>query len=68
MEQIIKEHSKENDDSLGGIVTCVCRMIPKDLEEQLFKRFKSIVSYYLMSIPGVMVLSSMKDFLQPIVV
>ena len=52
MEQIIKEHSKEND-SLGGVVTCVCRMIPKDLEEQLFKRFKSIVSYYLMSIPGV---------------
>ena len=52
MENIIKEHSVEND-SLGGIVTCVCRLIPNDLEAQIFKRFKSVVSYYLMTIPGV---------------
>ncbi len=52
MENLIKEHSIDND-SLGGIVTCVCRMIPKDLESKIFKTFKSTVSYYLMTIPGV---------------
>lgn len=43
----------EAGDSLGGIVTCVCRNVPAGLGEPVFDKMEAILASAMMSIPAV---------------
>lgn len=44
--------AKEADDSLGGIVTCICRNVPVGLGEPVFDKLEAKLAHAMMSIPA----------------
>lgn len=44
--------AKDEDDSLGGIVTCVCRNVPVGLGEPVFDKLEAKLAHAMMSIPA----------------
>lgn len=42
---------KEND-SIGGIITCVCRNIPVGIGEPVFDKLEAMLAHAMMSIPA----------------
>ena len=51
MEKIIKQ-AKEDKDSVGGIVSCVCRHLPAGLGEPVFDKFEAMLACAMLSIPA----------------
>ncbi|CAB1056728.1 Chorismate synthase (EC [Olavius sp. associated proteobacterium Delta 1] len=51
MEKAIKT-AKEAKDSLGGIITCVCRNVPAGLGEPVFDKMEARLAQAMMSIPA----------------
>ncbi len=51
MEAAIRE-AKEAKDSLGGIVTCVCRNVPAGLGEPVFGKMEALLAQAMLSIPA----------------
>ncbi len=51
MEQAIDEVIKEND-SIGGVVTCVIKNCPAGIGEPVFDKLESMLSHAVMSIPA----------------
>jgi chorismate synthase len=51
MVQVIKD-AKEAKDSLGGIITCVCRNVPAGLGEPVFDKMEASLAQAMMSIPA----------------
>jgi chorismate synthase len=45
-------HAKEALDSLGGIITCVCRNVPAGLGEPVFDKMEACLAQAMMSIPA----------------
>ncbi len=43
---------KEQGDSVGGVVTCVCRNVPPGLGEPLFNKLEAILAQAMLSIPA----------------
>jgi chorismate synthase len=43
---------KEAKDSIGGVVTCVCRNVPAGLGEPVFDKLEAILAQAMLSIPG----------------
>jgi len=46
------ENAKEAGDSLGGIITCVCRNVPAGLGEPVFDKAEAILARAMLSIPA----------------
>jgi chorismate synthase len=46
------EAAKEDDDSLGGIITCVCRNVPAGLGEPVFDKAEALLAQAMLSIPA----------------
>jgi chorismate synthase len=44
--------AKKNQDSLGGIITCVCRNVPAGLGEPVFDKMEALLAQAMMSIPA----------------
>ena len=44
--------TKEAQDSLGGIITCVCRSVPAGLGEPVFEKMEARLAQAMMSIPA----------------
>ena len=44
--------AKENKDSLGGIISCVCRNVPAGLGEPVFDKMEARLAQAMMSIPA----------------
>jgi chorismate synthase len=44
--------AKEDKDSLGGIVSCVCRQVPPGLGEPVFNKMEAYLAQAMMSIPA----------------
>jgi chorismate synthase len=51
MVKVIKD-AKEAKDSLGGIITCVCRNVPAGLGEPVFDKMEASLAQAMMSIPA----------------
>ena len=51
MEALIKE-TREKKDSVGGVVTCVCRNIPPGLGEPVFNKLEALLAQAMLSIPA----------------
>ena len=51
MEAAIKD-AKEAEDSLGGIITCVCRNVPAGLGEPVFDKMEAQLARAMLSIPA----------------
>jgi chorismate synthase len=51
MEKIILE-AKADNDSIGGIVTCVCRNVPAALGEPCFDKLEAMLAHAMLSIPA----------------
>jgi len=51
MEKIILE-AKAEQDSVGGIVTCVCRNMPTGLGEPCFDKLEAMLAHAMLSIPA----------------
>jgi chorismate synthase len=51
IESLIARAQSEND-SLGGIITCLCRNVPPGLGEPLFDRLDALLAQAMLSIPG----------------
>jgi chorismate synthase len=53
-EQIVTaiKDAKEDQDSLGGIITCVCRNVPAGLGEPVFDKMEARLAQAMMSIPA----------------
>jgi len=53
-EQMVKaiKDAKEAQDSLGGIITCVCRNVPAGLGEPVFDKMEASLAQAMMSIPA----------------
>lgn len=45
-------HAKEALDSLGGVITCVCRNVPAGLGEPVFDKMEACLAQAMMSIPA----------------
>ena len=43
---------KQNGDSIGGIITCVCRNVPAGLGEPCFDKLEALLAQAMMSIPA----------------
>lgn len=43
---------KEQGDSVGGVVTCVCRNVPPGLGEPIFNKLEAILAQAMLSIPA----------------
>jgi chorismate synthase len=52
MEAVIRKARSEGD-SLGGIVTCVCRNVPAGLGEPVFDKMEAALASAMLSIPAV---------------
>ncbi|QPG76283.1 bifunctional chorismate synthase/riboflavin reductase [NAD(P)H] aro2 [Brettanomyces nanus] len=48
----IVEHYKSQNDSIGGIVTCVVRNVPVGLGEPAFDKLEAILAHAMLSIPA----------------
>ena len=46
------EQAKAENDSVGGIVTCVCRNIPAGLGEPCFDKLEAMFAHAMLSIPA----------------
>ena len=44
--------AKEDEDSLGGIISCVCRHVPAGLGEPVFDKMEACLAQAMMSIPA----------------
>ena len=44
--------AKETNDSLGGIITCVCRNVPAGLGEPVFDKMEAQLAHAMLSIPA----------------
>jgi chorismate synthase len=51
MEDLIKQ-TRENQDSVGGVVSCVCRNIPVGLGEPVFNKLEAMLAQAMLSIPA----------------
>lgn len=51
MESLIKR-TKDAKDSLGGVVTCICRNIPPGLGEPVFFKLEAMLAQAMLSIPA----------------
>ena len=51
MEAAIRD-AKEAEDSLGGIITCVCRNVPAGLGEPVFGKMEACLAQAMLSIPA----------------
>ena len=53
-EQMIREitAAKEANDSLGGIISCVCRNVPAGLGEPVFDKMEARLAHAMLSIPA----------------
>ncbi|MCL2183774.1 MAG: chorismate synthase [Chitinispirillia bacterium] len=51
MERLIRE-VKSDGDSIGGIVTCVCRNVPAGWGEPVFDKLEALLAQAMMSIPA----------------
>jgi len=51
MVKVIKD-AKEAKDSLGGIITCICRNVPAGLGEPVFDKMEASLAQAMMSIPA----------------
>jgi chorismate synthase len=51
MEALIKQ-TKEEKDSLGGVVSCVCRNVPPGLGEPVFCKLEAMMAQAMLSIPA----------------
>jgi chorismate synthase len=49
--QII-EAAKRDKDSIGGVVTCVCRNVPTGLGEPCFDKLEALLAHAMLSIPA----------------
>ena len=43
---------QQADDSLGGMITCVCRNVPAGLGEPVFDKFEALLAQAMLSIPA----------------
>lgn len=46
------EEARANKDSVGGVVTCVCRNIPAGLGEPIFDRLEAKLAHAMLSLPA----------------
>lgn len=46
------EEARQAGDSVGGIITCVCRNIPAGLGEPVFDKFEALLAQAMLSIPA----------------
>ena len=44
--------ARDADDSIGGVVTCVCRNVPAGLGEPVFDKLEAILAHAMLSIPA----------------
>ena len=44
--------AKDGKDSLGGIISCVCRNVPAGLGEPVFEKMEARLAQAMMSIPA----------------
>ena len=44
--------AKDQGDSLGGVVTCVCRNVPAGLGEPVFDKMEALLAHAMLSIPA----------------
>lgn len=51
MEKAVME-AKSNGDSLGGVVTCVCRNVPAGLGEPVFDKLEAKLAHAMLSLPA----------------
>jgi len=51
MMRAIKE-AKEDKDSLGGVISCVCRNVPAGLGEPVFDKLEAALAHAMLSIPA----------------
>lgn len=51
MEELIKK-TKEEKDSVGGVVSCVCRNVPAGLGEPVFNKLEAMLAQAMLSIPA----------------
>lgn len=51
METLIKT-AKEKKDSVGGVVSCVCRNLPSGLGEPVFEKLEALIAQAMLSIPA----------------
>ena len=51
MEMFIKE-IKNRGDSVGGVVTCICKNVPAGLGEPCFDKLEALLAHAMMSIPA----------------
>ena len=47
------EAAKDDGDSVGGIITCVCRNVPAGWGEPVFDKLHAVLGYAMLSIPAV---------------
>jgi chorismate synthase len=48
----IIEHVREKDDSIGGVITCVCRNVPAGWGEPVFDKMEAKLAQAMLSIPS----------------
>ncbi len=46
------KHYKKNGDSVGGVITCVCRNVPTGLGEPCFDKLEALLAHAMLSIPA----------------
>lgn len=44
--------AKEEKDSIGGVLTCVCRNVPVGLGEPSFDKLEAMLAHAMLSIPA----------------
>jgi chorismate synthase len=44
--------AKDQGDSLGGVITCVCRNVPPGLGEPVFDKMEAVLAHAMLSIPA----------------
>ena len=49
--QVIEE-ARDDHDSIGGVVTCVCRNVPVGLGEPSFDKLEALLAHGMLSIPA----------------
>ena len=52
MSEVIKA-AKNEDDSVGGIITCICRNVPAGWGEPVFDKLEAVLGQAMLSIPAV---------------
>ncbi len=51
MEKVISK-TKDDNDSIGGVVSCVCRNVPVGLGEPIFDKLEALLAQAMMSLPA----------------